>query len=112
MGTVRLLRDDEKALLAALIEGAPQAKRLLSSLENAVVEEMDDGGMGSLRFCRSDTKESQHLEDLLVEKEFVDSDGVPVMVAVNLDELGDLFELDIWKVDFSPLKRFPVINKS
>jgi hypothetical protein len=30
------------------------------------------------------------------------------MVVVNLDHQGELFELDLWKVDFPPLKRFPV----
>jgi hypothetical protein len=32
---------------------------------------------------------------------------VPVSVALNLDEQGELYELDIWKMDFSPLQRIP-----
>lgn len=107
---VRLLRDDERALLVGMIHGIPQAQGLLSSLENAVVEEMNDGGMGSLRFCQLGTVAPRRLGALLAEREFVDSDGIPVMVAINLDDRGELFELDIWKVDFSPLRRFPVIG--
>jgi hypothetical protein len=106
MGTVRSLKDDERALLTVLIAGKPQAAQLLGSLVGARVEEMNDGGMGSLRFCASDAR-PRRLGAQLVEKEFIDSDGIPIMVAINLDEHGDLYELDIWKVDFSPLKQLP-----
>jgi hypothetical protein len=30
-----------------------------------------------------------------------------VSVVVNLDNSDELLELDLWKVDFSPLKRYP-----
>ncbi|MCL1960307.1 MAG: hypothetical protein FWG56_00665 [Desulfovibrionaceae bacterium] len=105
---MRSLKNEEKALLTALIAGKPQAAKFLCSLVNAHVEEMDDGGMGSVRFCASDAR-PRRLGEQLIEKEFVDSDGVPVMVTVNLDDRGNLFELDIWKVDFSPLRQFPVV---
>jgi hypothetical protein len=106
MGIVRKLRNDERALLTKLISGKPDSLCLLNFLENAVIEEMDDGGMGSLRFCISDSK-SHHLGEQLIEKTFVDVDDVPIIVTVNLDDQGMLYELDIWKVDFSPLKQFP-----
>ncbi len=106
MANVRSLKHDERALLAALIAGKPQAVQLLGSLIGARVEEMNDGGMGSLRFCAFDAS-ARRLGMQLIEKEFIDSDGVPIMVAINLEEHGDLYELDVWKVDFSPLKQFP-----
>jgi len=106
----RQLRENEKALLVALIKGKPQEEKLLGSLNNLVVEEMNDGGMGSLRFYKPDAEKHKRLGGLLAEKEFVDIDGTPVMAAVNLDDHGELFELDIWKVDFSPVKQFPDIN--
>jgi hypothetical protein len=43
----------------------------------------------------------------LVTGEFIDADGVPVQVGVNLDQRGQLFELDVWKVDFSPRLKWP-----
>lgn len=110
MSTGRLLRDAEKALLTHLISGKPRAAHLISSLSEAFVEEMNDGGMGGLRFCASDAR-PRRLGEQLVEREFVDSDGIPVMVVINLDEHGDLYELDMWKVDFSPLKQFPTVPK-
>ncbi|MGO4153075.1 DUF6984 family protein [Cupriavidus sp. YAF13] len=108
MGIVRGLKDDERTLLAKLIAGKPQEMRLLGSLADALVEEMDDGGMGSLRFYASDAR-SRRLGEQLAKREFVDIDGIPVMVAINLDDHGDLYELDIWKVDFSPFNRFPIM---
>jgi hypothetical protein len=65
---------------------------------------MQDGGMGSIRFISS---EPQSLGRVLVEAKYVDSDGVLVSIAVNADSHGQLFELDFWKVDFSPLRRYP-----
>jgi hypothetical protein len=69
---------------------------------------MNDGGMGSLRLFPGgidDTSRSFGRE--LVLAEFPDTDGVPVSVALNLDAQGSLYELDVWKVDFSPLLQWP-----
>jgi hypothetical protein len=63
---------------------------------------MNDGGMGSLRFVGS---ADRRFGKCIGEAEFDDLDGVPVSVALNVDQYGQLFELDLWKVDFSPLKR-------
>jgi hypothetical protein len=39
--------------------------------------------------------------------EFLDVDGVTVNVALYLDKNGDLFELDMWKTDDTPLIEIP-----
>jgi len=110
MDNIRPLRDEERDLLAELIAGTPRAAQLLDFLSGCLVEEMNDGGMGSLRFCSRDGR-SRHLGAQLIEREFIDSDGVPVIVTINLDDHSELYELDVWKVDFSPLKRFPAVIK-
>lgn len=110
MGTVRSLTAEERALLTEMIANKPKAAHLLDSLPVALVEEMGDGGMGSLRFHATNDR-PRCLGEQLAEREFVDIDGVPVIVAINLDDRGDLYEVDVWKVDFSPLKRFPAIGK-
>ncbi|MEG2802620.1 hypothetical protein [Stenotrophomonas sp.] len=74
---------------------SPEALSIVS------VEDMDDGGMGSIRFVSD--KLDRHLGEELVRKVFLDEDGVEVIVTLSLDNDGDLFELDIWKVDFSPV---------
>jgi len=110
MSQSRLLRADEKALLAALISKAHGPEDLIKSLSDCRVEEMSDGGMGSLRFSPQDGR-PRRLGERLLDAEFADVDGVPIMVRVNLDDCGELYELDIWKVDFSPVVRFPSVGE-
>jgi hypothetical protein len=66
---------------------------------------MADGGMGSLLLLppRGDRVVSAQV----AKAEFDDADGIPVSATLNLDDAGALFELDIWKVDFSRLQRLP-----
>jgi hypothetical protein len=88
-----------------MLRSSAAGKELPMLLPNCQVQEMADGGMGSLRFVceRSDRR----FGSSIAEAEFVDDDGVLVRIVVNVDERGELFELDIWKSDFSSLKRFP-----
>jgi len=67
---------------------------------------MQDGNMGSLKFVTSESRHRRFGEKI-AEAEFVDEDGVLVSATINVDDRGNLFELDLWKVDFSPLKRYP-----
>lgn len=43
----------------------------------------------------------------LVMAKATDTDGIELSITLNLDRSGDLFEVDIWKVDFSPLLALP-----
>lgn len=70
-----------------------------------LVQQMNDGGMGSLRTCS--IRADRMLGRIVAEGEFRDADGTPVFVAINEDQYGELFELDVWKADFSPLIRIP-----
>lgn len=70
------------------------------------VEIMDDGGMGSHRFH---TRHSDSMFACEVSScTFLDSDGVEVSASLNVDQYGDLFEIDLFKGDFSSLKRWPL----
>ena len=69
---------------------------------------MSDGGMGSLYIMSENKKrEERRMNKSIIEKQFKDIDGVPILISLNIDKNGDLFELDIWRVDFKPLKSFP-----
>jgi hypothetical protein len=41
--------------------------------------------------------------------QFADEDGLQVVATLNADESGVPLELDIWKTDFSPLRRIPAV---
>lgn len=60
--------------------------------------------MGSIRF---EYPTPQFFGKALVEVRYIDCDRIPVSIALNVDQHGRLYEMDFWKVDFSPLKRYP-----
>lgn len=103
---MRRLRKEESEVLSALLGMVPGGAKLASEGELFAVD-LNDGGMGSVRLADvSDRPRRMGRE--LVTAHYVDEDGVPVVITVNLDESGRLFEMDFWKVDFNPLKRYPV----
>ncbi len=112
MMNMRLVKAGEVALIKALLmTNSKLAEVIVPTLYTALVEDMDDGGMGSLRFnsCAADSGRS--LGRTVAEAEFLDEDGVPVCVELNLDEHSQLFELDVWKVDYSPVSRWPDLGQ-
>ena len=103
-GPARPVTKGEADLLVTLINMLPQAGELRSQMARTLVQEMKDGQMGSLRFVGTDDHRKAHE---VIAARVLDSDGVPLEISLNLDQYGHLFELDIWKVDFSPLRRLP-----
>lgn len=100
----RMLRPDERAVLIRLLDMAGCAAH--PQLQHCRVEDMADGGMGSIRFV-SPFAGARLLGRCAMEAQYVDADGVPVSIALNLDDRGNLYELDFWKADFSPLLSYP-----
>jgi hypothetical protein len=97
---VRPIRKDEKDLIAYLLTRMPSKKSDHRIPED--VFDLADGGMGSIQF-NSDDKFGQDL----VQVKYKDTDGQIVLITLVEGQSGQLFELDIWKVDFSPLNSFP-----
>ena len=73
-----------------------------------MVRPLKDGGMGSISF---DLKESRKRDSQIIGGSFKDSDGVLVDFELTADENNELFELDLWKVDFSRLLKYPQLNE-
>jgi len=94
-------------LLRQLLAIAGWDKARVTVSERLLVTDMDDGGMGSIRFWRAGPQERRRLGGRIAELEFSDADGVTVVASLNVDTEGDLFELDIWKTDFGRLIRYP-----
>jgi len=71
---------------------------------NLLVVEMNDGGMGSLLlYPKGKMIEYRFFGEQIADYQFKDSDGIDVIVSLNIDTNGDLFELDLWKTNFSRL---------
>ncbi|MFC6101249.1 DUF6984 family protein [Olivibacter domesticus] len=97
----------ELKLLELLIVGSKMTfpEKWKQSLK---VSPMDDGGMGSLYlFVDEENNENRKFVARVSEHQFVDKDGVDVIASLNVDEEGQLFELDVWKADFSELNELP-----
>src|SRR5688500_8300159 len=78
-------------------------------LDTLEVREMKDGGMWSLELAaaaRSDARSRGRVISR-ASVQFGDEDGVQVIATLNAGEDGVPFELDVWKTDFSTLKRIP-----
>jgi hypothetical protein len=109
LGPPRSLRKKELALIKRLLAGTPYEKGAVPRLAEARVQDMQDGGMQSIRFFNPSSEKRIFAKEI-AEGLFHDADGIPVSVALNSDQFGDLFELDVWKVNFSPLIRYPAIK--
>ncbi|NII52787.1 hypothetical protein [Luteibacter sp. SG786] len=71
-----------------------------SLLGEIMVEELDDGGMGSYLIVDPPFGGPTFLAS---EVEFTDSDGTKALASLYVGSDGVPCEVDIWKVDFSPL---------
>lgn len=72
------------------------------------VKPLDDGNMGSLElFINTNFKQNRIVGKQIAECYFFDIDNIKVIASLNIDNNGDLYELDIWKTDFSPLSEIP-----
>jgi hypothetical protein len=106
MPTRRRLRKNERDLIVAMLGGKPSHAELVSGLDADNVEDMQDGGMGGIRFFSDD--KGRRPVVAIAEAEYTDDDGVLVSIVLNTDAMGALHEIDFWKVDFSPLRRYPL----
>jgi hypothetical protein len=104
----RKLSREEKSLILTLLRAKPEGAQFIGSLDDIEAKEMKDGGMGSLLLVpKASERLSRSFGRQLVSAEFLDADGIPVSVALNLDTRGTLYELDVWKVNFAPLLAWP-----
>ena len=74
-------------------------------VDQLLVEPMDDGGMGSFRI--GEAAIPRKLGCAVAEVQFSDADGILVTAVLNVDTEGRLYEVDVWKVNFAPLQRWP-----
>ena len=102
----RQLTEAEIKLIERLLKDKPEAEKLLPQLRTVLVEELPDGGMGSLRFTGNNTAERKLGKEIAAEIGH-DVDKVPITVSLRIDNFGELYELDFWKVNFAPIQQLP-----
>ena len=98
---MRALLEHERPLVTYLFELAA----LAVDLDALRVKPMSDGGMGSLAILPLD--DTRKYGSSPGKCHFYDVDGVPVSAELNLDQDGAPYEIDVWKVDFSPTVAWP-----
>ena len=105
MEVKRNLKIDEYQLLENMLK---ELKDYDFNLDNLKVMDMLDGNMGSLYIVNPlKTREERKMDKAIIEKQFYDADDVSISISINIDTDGNLFELDIWRVDFNPIINFP-----
>ena len=109
MESNRKVSKKEEKLIEFLIKTS--SKIIPNDWKNGLlVCEIEDGGMGGLQLIpRGINHRDRIFGEQVSEYVFKDIDGVDVIASLNLDKEGNLFELDIWKVNFEPLLKFPDI---
>lgn len=105
---MRKLKPEEIALITWMIKDKDEGPSIIDTLHELIVEEMEDGGMGSLRVIVKGEDNRSFFREL-ANVDLFDVDKVPVFISIDLDANGHFFELDVFKGDFSPLKEFPSI---
>ena len=104
---VRELREDELRVLRKVLSQTSIETEFEEQVASMKVQTMADGGMGSIRFYNGRDRSPLDYGGQIAEAAFQDADGVPVSITLSVDTIGDLFEMDVFKADFSPLIRYP-----
>ena len=105
---MRSLKKEEIDLIAYMLKDKPDFEFFVKNdLANSIVEEMNDGGMGSLKFL-SVKNANSIMKDEVAKIDLHDVDGIPLFISINTNADNDIYELDVFKADFSPLKEFPI----
>jgi hypothetical protein len=100
---LRPIKPEERTLIRHMLGMIPGGDKYSIPEE---VENLGEGGMGGIQLSAN----GEHSSDL-VEAAYTDEDGRKVLLTLTANERGELFDLDIWKMDFSSLRRYPTSDK-
>jgi hypothetical protein len=103
---MRKLRSEELTLIKAMAKGTSVENVVLAKLDDSEVVDLADGGMEIIRFV-SEQGRLKSFGRKVAEFLYKDEDDIPVSLALNFDNDGGLFELDIFKADESTLVKYP-----
>ncbi|MCF2491833.1 DUF6984 family protein [Dyadobacter chenhuakuii] len=101
MSSIRPIRQNEIDLIHFLLQTLNLDPKDFPI--NNDVDEYEGGKMGSISLGGN----VDAYEGDLIQAEYVDSDGTPVVITLTKDTQNHLLDLDFWKVDFSKLIDYP-----
>ena len=93
---MRPTSEQERKILELLFEKAG----LSFDAASLSVEPMDDGGTGSLKLSKYHAV--MRFGRMAADVQLTDTDGIPVLFSLYLDEQDKPYELDAFKSDYSP----------
>lgn len=106
MGKHREIRAEERVLLQFLLAKLGEKSQAFTIKE--MVDEYEGGKMGSISFSLDGV--ATYANDL-IQVDYVDTDGVEVVITLTCDTEQQLLDLDFWKLDFSALLSYPIPEK-
>lgn len=66
--------------------------------------EYEGGKMGSINLVNNN--QGEYKGDIAI-AQYIDSDGVIVMITLTIDSNNNLLDLDFWKTNFEKLEKYP-----
>ncbi|MND50578.1 hypothetical protein D3C80_415500 [compost metagenome] len=100
---MRKLTEQEIYIVNKLIEQSKLPISLPKPLNDLYCDEVDDGGMGSIRILYDGSSGDISLKAGDIQINYQDVDNTPVNITFLIDENFNFRELDVFKADFSPL---------
>ncbi|SKB59653.1 DUF6984 family protein [Dyadobacter psychrophilus] len=101
MSNIRPIRQNEIDLIHFLL-----SKLNLDPQDYPITEQVDEYEGGKMGSISLGGKVDAYDGDL-IQAEYVDTDGTPVVITLTKDNQNHLLDLDFWKVDFSKLIDYP-----
>lgn len=101
MNELRKIKEEEIELIKFLLvkSNLDPNQFIISDM----VDEYEGGKMGSIGLG----KVGAVYESDIIQAEYVDLDGVEVIISLTKDTENQILDLDFWKVDFSKLLKYP-----
>ncbi|MGG5904831.1 DUF6984 family protein [Sphingobacterium daejeonense] len=99
----RNLNNNEVLFVEGLLKETVEWEKYIQQLKTAKVIDLN------VKYCLRFLLQEYNYNDIgtfgsnMLQKQVMDIDNVPVLISLDLDRNGNLYELDVWKADFSDI---------
>lgn len=102
----RPVKIEEKELIQFLLKHINAEENQFPISETAF--EYEGGKMGSINLVNEN--QGEYKGDIAI-AQYIDSDGIIVMITLTIDDNNNLLDLDFWKANFEKLLKYPTPNE-